>query len=162
FPDRFHSLGEEICREVEGNCKVVAVTGLGRCEGRTTLTLCLARSLAAKKKLAIIDADFANPCLAHQLGIGPESGWETVLLVTEQLSEISIQSVADDIALVPLAVAVGANELARLSYRIAISLAELADHYDLVLVDPGPLVNDSPAENWLLEPTAGVQGIILA
>src|SRR6516164_3273952 len=63
FPDRFDSLGEEICREVDCNCKVVAVSGLGRCEGRTTLTLCLARSLASKKKLAIIDADFANPCL---------------------------------------------------------------------------------------------------
>ena len=162
FSDRFDSLGEEICREVDRNCKVVAVSGLERCEGRTTLTLCLARSLAAKKKLALIDADFANPCLAHQLGIGPESGWETVLLGTEQLSEITIQSAADHIALVPLAATVRAKELSRLSYRIAISLAELADHYDLVLVDAGPLVIDSPSENWLLEPTAGVQGIILA
>jgi Mrp family chromosome partitioning ATPase len=161
FPDRFDSLADEIRRAAESHCKVVAVSGLGRDEGRTTLILCLARRLAARTKLAIIDGDFPNPCLAHQLGIGPEAGWETVLSGTQQLSEITIHSAADHIALVPLAAAVESAEPAQLSYRIAVSLAELADHYDLVLVDAGPMSGEPAAAKRFLQPTSGVQGIIL-
>jgi len=161
FRDRFDSLADEIRRAAEGHCKVVAVSGLGRPEGRTTLVLCLARCLAAKIKVAIIDGDFANPCLAHQLGIGPETGWETVLLGTQQLTEITIQSAADRLALVPLAAAVQSAEPAQLSYRIAVSLAELADHYDLVLVDAGPMSGELPTANRFVQPSSGVQGIIL-
>jgi len=162
FRDRFDSLADEIRRGAEGHCKVVAVSGVGRDEGRTTLVLCLARCLAANTKLAIIDGDFANPCLAHRLGIGPEAGWETVVQGTQQLAEVTIQSAADCLALVPLAAAVESAEPAQLSYRVAVSLAELADHYDLVLVDAGPLRNDSPRANWFVQPTSGVQGVILA
>jgi len=168
FPDRFDSLAEEIRRphhssnSAERHCKVIAVSGLRRNEARTTLTLCLARCLSAKIKLVIVDGDFASPCLAHQLGIGPESGWETVLLGTQQLAEITIQSAADGVTLVPLAAAVEPDQSARLGYRIAVSLAELADNYDLVLVDAGPLADDSPATNWFLQPSSGIHAVILA
>jgi Mrp family chromosome partitioning ATPase len=161
FPDRLDSLANEIRRAAEGHCKVVAVSGLGRNEGRTTLVLCLARCLAAGTKLAIIDGDFANPCLAHQLGIGPEAGWEAVLQGNQQLSEVTIQSAADRLALVPLAAAVETAEPAQLSYRIAVSLAELAGHYDLVLVDAGPMSGESAVANRFMQPTSGVQGILL-
>jgi Mrp family chromosome partitioning ATPase len=159
FRDHFDSTADEIHREAERHCKVVAVSGLARSEGRTTLVLCLARCLAARAKVAIIDGDFTNPCLSHQLGIGPESGWETVLLGNQQLAEITIQSAADRIALVPLVSAVASREAAQLSYRIAVSLAELADHYDLVLVDAGPMSGE--VANRFVQPSSGVQGIIL-
>jgi Mrp family chromosome partitioning ATPase len=161
FPDRFDSLADEIRRAAESHCKVVAVSGLGRSEGRTTLVLCLARCLAARTKLAIIDGDFANPCLAHQLGIGPEAGWETVLKGTQQLSEVTIQSAADRLDLVPLAAAIETAEPAQLSYRVAVSLAELADHYDLVLIDAGPMSGEPAVANRFMQPSSGVQGIIL-
>jgi hypothetical protein len=65
-------------------------------------------------------------------------------------------------AIVPLAAAVESDPSARLGYRIAVSLAELADHYDVVLVDAGPMSDDSRSANWFVQPAAGVQGVILA
>jgi len=161
FPERFDSMADEIRREAARHCKVVAVSGLRRNEGRTTLVLCLARCLAARANVAIIDGDFTNPCLAHQLGIGPEAGWETVLWGKQQLAEITIRSAADRIALVPLASAVESAEPAQLNYRVAVSLAELADHYDVVLVDAGPMSDESLVANRFVQPSSGVQGIIL-
>src|SRR5262249_39115434 len=119
FPERFEQLADEIFRASQSSCKVIASTGIGPGEGRTTLTLCLAKCLESKAKIALIDADFANPHLAHTLGIGPQSGWETVLLANEQLSEITIQSAANHLALVPLAAPIKFEDLAHLNYRIA-------------------------------------------
>ncbi len=77
-PDRFARLVEQLRGEVASGTRTLAITGMHRREGRTTLALCLARQLAAANiKLALVDADFANPRLASQLSIGVHRGWES-------------------------------------------------------------------------------------
>jgi hypothetical protein len=46
--------------------------------------------------------------------------------------------------------------------RLANTFVELADHFEFVLIDAGPLGGESATSQWLLDSAAGVQGVILA
>ena len=166
--ERFDGLAAELRRETESGHKVTAISGTRHGEGRSTMALCLARRLALLgTRLVLVDADFATPSLVERLGIGVARGWESVLAGDELLWEVMIESVADRLALLPLAATVNAEYLAGAMFRLAATLHELADHYEVVLVDAGPLAAEwatqqSNFTQWLLEPSVGVQGIILA
>jgi Mrp family chromosome partitioning ATPase len=72
-----------------------------------------------------------------------------------------IESTTDRLAIVPLCEAHLADEMPRPVYGIAAVLAELVEHYDIVLIDAGPLCAGDAAD-WLLDSAAGVQGVIVA
>jgi Mrp family chromosome partitioning ATPase len=160
--EKFDTLATELRAEAESGRKVTAISGSRRGEGRTTLALCLTRRLAAgNERIALVDADFANPALAAQLGLSIDRGWEKSLHGEEALWEVMIESVADRFSLAPLAIDRKITESTPAAFRIASIFGELADHYDIVLVDAGPLGADA-AGNWLLEPAVGVHNIIVA
>ncbi|MCC7084447.1 MAG: hypothetical protein IT427_05525 [Pirellulales bacterium] len=159
---QFSKLADDMRQEAAEGRKVLAISGLGRNEGRTTLTLCLAKQLAQSRiRVAIVDADFASPGVAGNLGINAEAGWEAVLQGDQTIWETMIDVASDHLSIVPLAAAHYAEPLRRPVYGIAAVLAELAEHFDVVLVDAGPLGEGDTAD-WLLDPTASVQGVILA
>jgi Mrp family chromosome partitioning ATPase len=161
--ERFDRLAAEIRHEVESGHKVTAISGIRRGEGRTTLALCLARRLAAgNTKIALVDADFSNPSLAAQLSIAIEQGWEAALDGEATMWESMIESVADRFAIAPLAANVAKHDITPAAFRIAAVLGELAEHYDVVLLDAGPIGAESVTTGWLLEPSVGVHNIILA
>lgn len=163
YAERFDRLAEQLRGEISAGTRLLAITGMHRREGRTTLALCLARQLAAANvKLALVDADFSNPRLASQLSIGVQRGWESVLCGEESPWEVMIESMADRLALLPLGAPATAEEISIGSYRIAATLHELAEHYELVLIDAGPIGLDESSAHWLFESTAGVQAAILA
>ncbi|MHC4176531.1 MAG: AAA family ATPase [Planctomycetota bacterium] len=124
----------------EGN-KVVAIGGCQRGEGATTLLLCAASRLAGRGlKVLMADANLADPQLACRLGLSPESGWEDVLSRRLPLEEVVIESAGDSLAVLPVCqAAAGADEAAEDETRLVESLQTLSAHYDLVLLDPGPL-----------------------
>ena len=158
----FDQLAEQLRHEAEIGCRVVAITGVERSEGRSTLALCVARRLAAgNSTVALVDADFAKPGLIQQLTVRVDRGWETVLWGERELWDIAIESVADRMALVPLGSDSNSDLPAPLG-QLANCFDTLAQHYDLVLVDAGPLTGDSATPQWLLDRACGVQGIILA
>jgi Mrp family chromosome partitioning ATPase len=158
----FDQLANQLRHEAEIGCRVVAITGVERSEGRSTLALCVARRLAAgNSTVALVDADFAKPGLSQQLTVRVDRGWETVLWGERELWDIAIESVTDRMALVPLGSDSNSDLPAPLG-RLANCFDTLAQHYDLVLVDAGPLTGDSVAPQWLLDRACGVQGIILA
>ena len=160
--DRFDRMAVEICREAGLGQKITAITGLRRGEGRTTLALCLARRLAAgRASVALVDADFFNPSLAAHLHIAIDRGWEAVLRSEETLWEVMIESVSDRLTIVPLSSS-AAEETTPAAFRIAATLNELAEHYDVVLVDAGPILTESYDSQWLLEPDLNVHNVILA
>ena len=162
-PDRFASLVEQLRGEVASGTRTLAITGMQRREGRTTLALCLARQLAAAGiKVALVDADFANPKLANQLSIGVHRGWEAVLCGEESPWDVMIESLADRISILPLGAPATAEEVSIGNYRIAATLNELAENYDLVLIDAGCIGADESASQWLFEPNVGIQATILA
>jgi Mrp family chromosome partitioning ATPase len=158
----FSELADNLRQEAAQGRKVIGVTGLGRSEGRTTLTLCLAKQLAAARiRVAVVDADFESPSVASRLGINTETGWETALTGEQSVWEVMIEATADRLSIVPLAAAHFADQMPRPVYGIAAVLADLAEHYDIVLVDAGPLAAGDAAD-WLLDPAAGIQSVILS
>ncbi len=155
------ALAGQVLAAAETGTQVIAVTGIERSEGRSTLTMCLARQLSATNKtVALVDADFSNPGLIQQLGVQIDRGWETVLRDEKVLWDVMIESLADHLALAPLSPEVVSDGMPAVD-RLASIFGELANHYDFVLVDAGPLRGDSAASQWLLDPACGVHGVIL-
>jgi Mrp family chromosome partitioning ATPase len=131
---------------VQGH-KVVAFTAYRRGEGVTTLTLCAGQALAQRRlRVVIVDANLANPQLAHRLSLAPEIGWEEVLSGQLPLGEAVIEAIEDRLALLPVCQPVAAtDETTQDETALADSLETLAANYDLVLVDLEPLGDPAAA-----------------
>lgn len=120
--------------------KVVAITGGGRGEGRTSVALALARSMAsAGGRVVLVDADCERPDLARSLGVAPQFGWDQVLQGELPLDDVLITSLGDRLAIVPWHQRVAGSVLPFHPLRASVSLGLLRENYDLVLVDGGPL-----------------------
>jgi len=121
--------------------KVLAIAGCRRGEGATTMLLCAGQRLAEKQlNVVMLDADPANPQLAKRLGIQPEFGLEDVLAGRMPLAEVVVESVADRMAVLPACDDRVADDRSQVDKtRMAENIDVLAEHYDLVLVDVGPL-----------------------
>ena len=129
-----------------GGQKVIAVTGTGRGEGRTTFLLCLAHRLgAAHIKTAVVDADFANPAVAGRLGVLPQADWADIAAHEQSVWDVLIESLADRLTLLPLKqptyqAATLCNDL-----YWPVVLGTLRDHHQIVLVDAGALPDERNA-----------------
>ncbi len=123
--------------------KVLAIAGCRRGEGATTMLLCAGKRLADRQlNVVLLDADPANPQLARRLGIQPEYGWEDVLAGRMPPAEVVVESVADRMAVLPACDDRVADDRSQVDKtRMAENIDVLAGHYDLVLVDVGPLDN---------------------
>jgi Mrp family chromosome partitioning ATPase len=127
--------------------KVLAMAGCRRGEGATTLLLCAARRLAERGiKLVLVDADLAEPRLAPRLGVQPQFGWDETDEQGRSLDQAIVEATANNLALLP------ARELSGDSSRptadpdqLPACLSILKDHYDMVLVDLGPLEESGEA-----------------
>jgi Mrp family chromosome partitioning ATPase len=123
--------------------KVLALSGGGRGEGRTSVILAVARQIAERGgRVVIVDADFEKPDLARYLGLAPEFGWDGVLQGELPLEEVLVTSLRDRVAIVPWHQRLSPGVLPFHPLRASISLGMLREHYDLVLVDGGPLLSD--------------------
>lgn len=130
---------------------VIAVVGSGPKSGSTSILLGLATALkAAGQRVAIVDANINTPNLASSLGLQPEQGWETVLSGKFPIQESLIDSIEDQIALLPLCL----DESQKLTFgvrpteneRMSDAITKMKEHYDLILVDLGsPKADDIAA-----------------
>jgi Mrp family chromosome partitioning ATPase len=123
--------------------KVLAVGGCRGGDGATTMLLCAARWLARHGlRTALVDGTFSDPQLATRLGLLPQNGWEDVLAGRLPLEEVVIDSTADGLSLLPVVKSQsGMDGLFERRTAMAASLDTLAEHYDVVLVDAGPLAD---------------------
>lgn len=132
--DQVGRLADALVAGLKRGRQVVAMSGCRRGDGCTTLLLCVARRLADRGlKVAVVDADFDNPLLARRLGLLPEAGWEEVLAARLPAGEVTIESVEDRLAVLPLCGALKSQG----GPDRATGLEVLRKHYDLVLVDLG-------------------------
>jgi Mrp family chromosome partitioning ATPase len=159
YSAQFNRLAEEVRLNAEHGQRVVAISGVARGEGRTTLALCLAQILSSAGKIAIVDADFASPSLGTQLGVATELGFDGVLRGEAELAEVLIESLDNQLAILPLPGE--PREVSPSAHAIGTALAELAEHYEVVLVDAGPICEQSTA-SWLCEAGNCVDAVILA
>lgn len=158
-----YELAHELLAEAALGRKVIAVSGCGRDEGQTTLALVLARRLsAAGGRVALIDANFADPQLAARLGLVIGIGWESALALPEKtsLAATLVESLEDRLTIVPLGSRSRLNVTAMIAARITECLAELRDAFDIVMLDAGP-VETGPQFHWLTAQDSGIDAAIL-
>ncbi len=138
--EEFDRLADALLAANARGQKVLAMAGCCRGEGATTLLLCAARQLAERGvKLVLVDADLAQPRLAKRLGVELQSGWnETSGEEATFLSNAIVESAANNLAL--SAIRQPADDPKRGDWsRLAPCLDTLRNHYEMVLVDLGPL-----------------------
>lgn len=138
--DRLEPLVGALLAADDAGRSLIGIGGAARGVGCTTLVACLARLLvAAGKTIAIVDANFASPQLAPQLGVAVQTGWEDVLARGGPLAETVIWSIADRLALLPLAHGGAAAAEKLESIHASVTAGVLRYHYDMVLFDLGPV-----------------------
>lgn len=123
--------------------KTLAITGSARGEGRSTLTLALARLLANRGlSVVVVDADLRQPQLAELLGIRPELGWDDVYAERLPVTDAMIESPAERITLLPMRSGFSNPRALAGNRTLAGIIDQLKQHYDAVLLDVGPLPDD--------------------
>ena len=123
--------------------KVLALGGWYRGEGATTLLLCAARRLVERGiKPVLVDADVRQPRLAKRLGLQPQCGWGEVTPECTSLAQAIVESTGNNIAVLPFCEPSAELDPPAADYtRLSGCIESLRDHYDMVLVDLGPLEN---------------------
>jgi Mrp family chromosome partitioning ATPase len=137
--------------------KVFVLGGCNSGDGATSLLLATARRLAAQDlKVALVEADWSQPQLARRLGLLPQYGWEDVLSGRFPLEEVLIESIAERLVILPVREPFNVSELpADASVRLDETWNSLRHHFDIVLVDPGPLCGSPVLDRPLVESMAG-------
>jgi Mrp family chromosome partitioning ATPase len=120
--------------------KVLLFTSCHRAEGRTTLVLTLARSLARRPgRTLIVDADLTGPMLARQLGLTPRIGLDDVIEDGVSSADACLEALDDHLTILPLRSAVARPRDFLAGAAWSCLMAKLRREFDLVLLDGSPL-----------------------
>ena len=108
-------------------------------EGKTTVTLSLARSAALSgERVVIIDCDIRRPTLARLLEAPPGPGLAECLRGTATLAEVIRRDPLTDLAYIPAGSAEADTLALFMSERMGHVLQSLRQDYELVLMDAPP------------------------
>lgn len=152
-------LYQGICALAPGEGRVVAFTSAMPHEGASTIVRQLARIVAVKlnRKVAILDANYADPTQPQAFGLAPAHGWDEAVHGAIPL-EAAFQLVAD----IPLHVSpVSLNRSIPPVFtpkQLAEFYAAVRARYDLALID-APAIKTAPE---CLALCANADGIVLA
>lgn len=124
-----------------GTGRRIAIMGLGRGEGTTSIAISLARWIAASgKKVLLVDADIASPDLSDQVGLAPNLTWINAVSQSLSPAEVIVRSQKTNLCVMPMAQMVSRVTWPRFIYD---NLGELTHqvqtHFDLVIYDIGPV-----------------------
>lgn len=138
--DRFGDAGRQLAAATADGLRTLAVTSTYRGEGRTTVAMNMARCASqAGIRVALVDADVDNPALASAAGIAAAHGWHECLDGGLPLDEAAVASLEDGVTLLPLTSAVRRSAIDAASPAFASMIETLTAHFDLVVIDYGPL-----------------------
>ncbi len=160
YADWLTGVLDRLASHEEPSSPVTAVTGYARGEGRTTLTLALAR-LAASRGLSVIlvDGDHDAPQVAQQLGLSFNAGWDERADDSSSLAGVAIQSLEENLAVLPLKPRDSAKPDPDRQPTTS-AIAALSADYDLVLVDVGPMF--SAVRHWFdREEQPAIDGVLV-
>lgn len=126
-------------RESGGMC--LAITGLQKGDGATTVSLALARTAAsAGLRVLLIDSDFDKAGVTNAMGIEPAAGIDAILAGDRPLADLIVEDDMTSVHLLPSAPDPshrGALSLAQLT-SLKSALASAKSSYDLVIIDCEP------------------------
>jgi Mrp family chromosome partitioning ATPase len=139
--DRFERLADHLVdlRDRQ-KYRILLFTSCHRAEGRTTLVLTLARSLARRPgRTLVVDADLTGPMLANLLDIRPRVGLDDVVQDDAPLAEALIEAPDDHLTFLPLRGPVARPRDFLASPGWACTMARLRREFDLILLDGSPM-----------------------
>ncbi|MHB9863782.1 tyrosine-protein kinase domain-containing protein [Streptomyces sp. YIM S03343] len=126
--------------QVDDRPRIIVVTSSVPGEGKTNTAVNLALSLAeAGVTTCLVDADLRRPCVAPAFGLVQDAGLTTVLIGRAGIEDVMQQAPGHLAVLTSGAVPPNPTELLA-SARMAEVLRELADTYEVVIVDTAPLL----------------------
>ncbi len=144
----FEQLVRRMARDAAAHGPLLVVSGREPQSGATTIALALARLCCRRgTSVAMVDAHFAAPQLATQLGVRPTVCWTAALCGEVPVDEVLVESLEDHATLGPLRGDASVGQPAAGSAKF---WQELREHYDVVLVDAGPLDATLPEVSQLL------------
>jgi capsular exopolysaccharide synthesis family protein len=125
--------------------KRVVVGSAARGEGRTTVAVNLACTLArSRKKVLLVDADLQRPSIMRRLGIDGDVGLGEIFRWQNPGSALlAVSRFGFDLLPTRSRVANSAEVLASRPFSVAIELLE--PHYDFILFDAPPLLDSADA-----------------
>ncbi len=125
--------------------RVLSVTGGERGVGRSTVAMCLAKTVAmAGLRVAILDGDYECPSLVDHLNLAVDYGWQQCLTENIPLDEVVIQSIEDNVAVVPLTDSIPGSTIQDHATRINKLIKRLSQAYDFVIIDANRLTHKNP------------------
>lgn len=118
----------------------VAISGVGRVQGTTSIATGIARwASAAGYRTLLVDADVACPTLSQRLGITSDISWLNGINNEMPPAELTIRSKKSNLCVMPLASSVTRVTWPRFIFD---NLGEVLDSvkksFDLILIDAGP------------------------
>ncbi|MEV6742071.1 polysaccharide biosynthesis tyrosine autokinase [Streptomyces sp. NPDC051104] len=126
--------------QVDNPPRIIAVTSSLPGEGKTNTSMNLALSLAeAGVSTCLVDADLRRPSVAPTFGLVQDAGLTTVLIGQARIEDVMQQVAGGLSVLASGAVPPNPTELLA-SARMDEVLRELADRYEVVIVDTAPLL----------------------
>jgi capsular exopolysaccharide family len=126
--------------QVDDPPRIIVVTSSVPGEGKTNTAANLALSLAeAGVSTCLVDADLRRPCMAPAFGLVQDAGLTTVLIGQAHIKDVMQQAGGRLSVLASGAVPPNPTELLA-SARMKEVLRELADTYEVVIVDTAPLL----------------------
>ncbi len=119
----------------------ILITTARRGDGATTVAIALARQLAAGgSRVLLIDADIANPMLAHRMGLVHQKSWIQTISNRSAANDLLVTQNATPISLLPLSPIASKVGWPRKIYDQFSGMAnQLSRHFDVVLIDVGPV-----------------------
>jgi succinoglycan biosynthesis transport protein ExoP len=127
--------------QAHGKNQIVAVTSALPNEGKTTVSLCLARASAlSQQRVLIIDCDLRRRSLKEVLGFEPEIGLLQVLAGEADWRRAIFLDEASGMHVLPLRESRFISEDVFGSGEMSKLLGDLRNHYDLILLDCAPVL----------------------
>jgi Mrp family chromosome partitioning ATPase len=137
----YERVAELVLKQSGAERRLIGLAGLRPGDGCTTTLLCLAAAIAGReRRVILVDANFASPQLAIQLGVEPIAAWQDVLEHGLGVAEAVIRAERDRVDLLPLdGRGLDAAQLAA-GLQTSITAGVLRYAYDVVLLDLGPIL----------------------
>ncbi len=126
--------------------KVVVVTSSVPGEGKTTLSMNLARALSEMRKVLLIDADMRRPMIASALGQAKDHPGLSQFISGERKLSECVSQIPESSLFVMSAGVIPPNPLEMLSSnRFSEALDSLAEKFDHIVIDAAPVLAVSDA-----------------
>jgi len=156
--EAYRTLRSSVLLGLDDSMKRILLTSSQPQEGKTTLSLNLACSLAQLgRSVLVIDADMRRPDCDRQLGIDADHGLSEYLRGEIELDEVIHPTAVPGLSLLPSGRSTSTASDLLYSPRLAAMLAEVGERYDHVVVDSPPSLALSDARTM----ARLVEGVIL-